>query len=371
MTATSDGADRIVGDGIVLRPPRPKDAPDIADACADPLAQRFVPALPSPYTLDDALWWITQGAPATVAAGGRAYVIADPQTDRVIGACGVTSRGPRLGEIGYWVAPWARGRGVASGACRSLAGEVLGDLHRLELRTDPENVASQRVAIAAGFTREALARGLGQRRDGGPEDLIVWVRLPTDPDGPSARLIPDLPGGELSDGVVTLRPTTAADTEETYALHILPECVLRSVPQREPSREIVARRCAHAPAQWLAGARADLTIRDAATGEFAGDVGLFHLDALIGQAMTGYSLTREWRGRGYATRAVNLLADWAFSQVGLARLVAGTAPDNVVSQRVLARAGFEREAHQRAALPGPDGTRQDDIRWVRLAPSLR
>jgi RimJ/RimL family protein N-acetyltransferase len=84
------------------------------------------------------------------------------------------------------------------------------------------------------------------------------------------------------------------------------------------------------------------------------------------QAMIGYSLDPRWRGRGYTTRAVNLVAEWAFANIGIVRLIAGTAPDNIASQRVLERAGFEREGYHRARLPGPNGTRIDDIQWVRL-----
>ena len=47
--------------------------------------------------------------------------------------------------------------------------------------------------------------------------------------------------------------------------------------------------------------------------------------------MIGYSLGTAWRGRGYAARAARLVADWAFDQVGLVRVVAGTAPSNIAS----------------------------------------
>ena len=39
-----------------------------------------------------------------------------------------------------------------------------------------------------------MQRGGGANRDGGRHDLIVWARLRDDPDGPTARLLPDLPG---------------------------------------------------------------------------------------------------------------------------------------------------------------------------------
>ena len=231
-----------------------------------------------------------------------------------------------------------------------------------------ENVASQRVALAAGFAREGVAREAGQERDGTYYDQIVWARLASDPDGPAPRLLPDLPGGLLTDGVVTLRPVTLADTDDVFALDNLPEVYTRSVPAEPRPWAGVRRRCALAASKWLAGERADLTIRDAATEAFAGTIGMFHIEPPTGQAMIGYSQTREWRGRGYVTRAVNLLVDWAFRDVDLIRVIAGTAPDNTASHAVLARAGFEREAYQHARLPGPDGTRVDDIQWARIRP---
>jgi RimJ/RimL family protein N-acetyltransferase len=325
--------------------------------------------MPSPYTLDDARSWITEGAPSVVSAGGQAYGIADPASDRIIGGVGLSRRAHDCGEIGYWVAPSARGRGIATQAARLIAAHAFAKgTPRLELRTEPENVGSQRVAIAAGFTRESVARGAGATRDGDRADLIVWARLASDSGKPVKRLIPDLPEGELSDGVVTLRPLTADDADDTYALRSLPECVLRSVPPVAPERDELARRCAHAPSLWLAGTRAELTIRDAGSGAYAGEIGLHYGGAGIQQAMIGYSMTREWRGRGLVTRAVNLLVDWAFEHLSVVRIIAGTAPDNGASQRVLARAGFEREAYQRALLPGPDDSRIDDIQWVRFRP---
>lgn len=379
MTADSPSTlPTLHGQRVVLRSLRLDDVPEVAAACDDPLTQRFLHQLPSPYTADDARWWITEGAPAAIAAGGWTYGIADPATDRVIGAVGVTRRGSdraerdKTGEIGYWVAPGARNGGVATEATRLLAEHAFANgTVRLVLRTELENVGSQRVALAAGFAREGVARGAGASRDGSRHDLVVWSRLASDSGEPTPRAIPDLPGGELTDGVVTLRPVTEQDAEDTYALRALPECVQRSVPPTVPERGEVRRRCAHAQAAWLAGARAELTIRDAATGAFAGDIGVYAIEPVTGQAMIGYSLGREWRGRGYATRAVTLLTDWAFAHLGVYRVIAGTAPDNRASHRVLARAGFVREAYQRSRVPGPNGTRVDDIQWVKLTNATR
>jgi RimJ/RimL family protein N-acetyltransferase len=354
---------------VVLRPFRAEDVDDLVAGCGDPMTQRFLPLLPGPYTADDARWWIHEGAPTQATGAGLAYAFADPDTDRLLGGGGVRPGGHSTGEIGYWVAPWARGRGVATAAARQMAAEAFArGLERLVLRTEPENPVSQRVALAAGFIREGVERGGEHRRDGARHDLIVWARLATDPDGPNPRVLPDLPGGRLTDGVVTLRPLVEADTVDTHALRSLPDVVATSVPPVAPELDSVRGLCERAQSDWLSGRRADITIRDAATDAYAGEIGLYYWEPATLQAMTGYSLRPEYRGRGFTTRAVRLLADWGFQEVGLARLIAGTAPENLASQRVLQRAGFEREGYLRSRLPGPDGTRIDDVQWARLAP---
>lgn len=357
------------GERIVLRRLRPEDAADVAQGCSDELTQRYLTHLPSPYTLDDARWWIGEGSNGAFASGGWAFGVADAVTDRIIGGAGGALRGRRGAEIGYWVAPTARARGVATEAAALLAAHVFASgTHRIELRTHPENIASQRVALAAGFSREGSSREAGTERDGSRYDMTVWARLATDPVGPTPRLLPDLPGGMLTDGVVTLRPTNVGDTDDVFALDNLPEVYLRSVPPEPRPLAQVRRRCALAPSKWLADERADFTIRDAQTDAFTGTIGMFHPESATGQAMIGYSQSPQWRGRGYVTRAVNLLVDWAFREVGLVRVIAGVAPDNAASHAVLARAGFEREGYQRARLPGPDGTRVDDVQWARIRP---
>lgn len=361
----------IDGTGVRLRRFREDDAADVVAACADPLTQRYVLQLPNPYTRDDALWWITQGGPAEFAAGGAAFAIVDPATDRILGAVGIGTTHPGRGEIGYWVAPWARDRGVATAGCIALTEAAFArGFVRLRLLTDPTNGPSQRVAIAAGYWREGLLREGATDRDGRRWDMVQWARLASDPPGPSRRVLPDVPRTGLTDGVVTLRPLRTADADHTYALRSLPEVVATSVPPRRPEPAEVARICALAESQWLAGARAQFTVRDSATDAYAGEIGLYYTEPDVGQAMIGYCMVPAWRRMGYATRAVRLISAWAFDRVGLVRLVAGTAPDNVGSQRVLAGAGFQQEGYQRARQPGVDGTRVDNLLFALVAESV-
>jgi RimJ/RimL family protein N-acetyltransferase len=347
----------IAAGDLVLRPPRPQDGPDLlaAGLPAAGINPDLDPAAAGPV---DVLSWI---ADALTAPERREWVV--EESGRIAGGCRLSrlSTVDRSAGIGYWTAPWARGRGVATRACSALTDWAFaGGLGRLEALARPDNPLAHRVAIAAGYRHEGRRRGAEYGRDGHRYDLTVWARLHTDPPGPSPRLLPDLPGGRLTDGVVELRPLGPADTADVVALRALPEVAATSFGDTE-----VARICAEAEGEWLAGRAARLTIRDGATGALAGEIGMFQLDP-TGQAMLGADLFPAFRGKGFATRAVRLIADWAFGTVGLARLIAGTTPDNVASQAVLERAGFRREGYQRARLPGPAGTRLDDVLYALL-----
>jgi len=80
------------------------------------------------------------------------------------------------GSLGYWLLEEGRGEGRATRAVRLAASWGLPALRlgRLELHTDPENVASQRVAEKAGFAREGVLRAYNERRDGTRADAVVY-----------------------------------------------------------------------------------------------------------------------------------------------------------------------------------------------------
>jgi GNAT superfamily N-acetyltransferase len=79
----------------------------------------------------------------------------------------------------------------------------------------------------------------------------------------------------------------------------------------------------------------------------------------------GLSLAIAWlipsaRGRGLATRAAGLVAEWALDVAGIVRVEAWVEPDNLASQRVLTAAAFEREGVLRSFLVFP-GRRADAV----------
>jgi RimJ/RimL family protein N-acetyltransferase len=87
----------------------------------------------------------------------------------------------REGEIGYMVAPAARGHGIAPRAVELLTRwgfDELG-LIRLELRIDVQNSASERVAVRVGYQRDGVLRNV-YFKEGHRCDLAVWSRLSQD-----------------------------------------------------------------------------------------------------------------------------------------------------------------------------------------------
>jgi RimJ/RimL family protein N-acetyltransferase len=168
------------GEGVVLRPWRVEDAPAVAEACRDPEIAHWLQLVPQPYTEEDARTYVRDCMDA--AEDRRPFAIADPDTGAVIGSIDMHVNRMRTGHVGYWLAPGARGRGLTSAALRVLsrwAFEELG-LGRVELVTDPENIASQRVAENAGFRREAVLRSILVNRDGSRRDGVMFSLLPAD-----------------------------------------------------------------------------------------------------------------------------------------------------------------------------------------------
>jgi RimJ/RimL family protein N-acetyltransferase len=113
-----------------------------------------------------ALAWIARQQQRLDEGVGYPFCIAELQSDRAAGFIGVWLD-PRLGaNLGYWIAPTARGRGLAARAVALVADWAFTRLRlaRLEIWVEPANPASKRVAERAGFVHEGLLRSYVQLR---------------------------------------------------------------------------------------------------------------------------------------------------------------------------------------------------------------
>lgn len=126
-------------------------------------------------------WWPRQGTERTVLdayerwarqwrEGGstRAFATRDAMTGLLVGGCELRIQPDRSGEVSYWTHASQRGRGYAARSLRLLCGYAASiGIAELQSHVAPDNLASRRVAEAAGFAAREVFRA---------EDGQVYVR---------------------------------------------------------------------------------------------------------------------------------------------------------------------------------------------------
>jgi RimJ/RimL family protein N-acetyltransferase len=173
----------IADDTIILAPLAEEHLEALEVVGNDPLVQRFT-RVPESFSRAEAERWLglyDQGWEDGSRAG---FAILDGASGAFLGMIAfVALRLDSLeAEVGYIVAPEARGQGVAGRALELLTRwgfEVL-RLERIELRAELDNPASLKVAERCGFVREGTLRGVhlkGVRRG----DMALYSRLAADP----------------------------------------------------------------------------------------------------------------------------------------------------------------------------------------------
>jgi [ribosomal protein S5]-alanine N-acetyltransferase len=171
----------LADDEVVLRPWTLADVPAVTAACRDPEISRWT-VIPRDYTERHATDFIASRD--SERAAGRELSLAVVDHDgALLGAIGMSTFdwADYKGEIGYWMAREARGRGLGTRALRLLSRWAIDGLglERVELMANPANEASQRLAARAGFTPEGTLRRY-RTRQGEREDLIMFSLLPED-----------------------------------------------------------------------------------------------------------------------------------------------------------------------------------------------
>lgn len=110
--------------------------------------------IPSPYTPEDAKWWVSEGSKGDLIKGISV-------NGQLAGCIGVT-RGEfeyqKSGEVGYWVAQEFWRKGIASLALMQMSDYVFSntDIVRLFASVFSGNAASMGLLLNCGFTQEAV-----------------------------------------------------------------------------------------------------------------------------------------------------------------------------------------------------------------------
>lgn len=176
------GPVEITAGTLHLRPWAARDRDDLLIASTDPDIARWNP-------VGDVDGFLAR-AEATADDDGADLAVVDATTGAVRGRVALfrVDRRTGDGEIGCWVLPDHRGRGVgthAVGALTRWAFAALG-LTRIELFHAVDNAPMCGLAARSGFAREATLRSSYRYGDGRRHDEHLHARLATDPE-PSAR----------------------------------------------------------------------------------------------------------------------------------------------------------------------------------------
>jgi [ribosomal protein S5]-alanine N-acetyltransferase len=178
---------------LELRPFEPGDAPDVHAVWNDETYLRFAPVgLPTAGAdLGAAAEWCAAGVEERRRASQAASFAVVPRGHRRLAghvALIRTDWTAMVTEIHYWTAPWGRGNGYAAEAVQAVAAWALTELGfaRVTLAAVVDNIASRRVAQAAGFQFEGVLRNAALTR-AGRGDSALYSLIPADLDGKAGR----------------------------------------------------------------------------------------------------------------------------------------------------------------------------------------
>ena len=172
--------------GVLLDQPDPGDVAALTAACQDPLIARYT-SVPYPYRAADAAHFVSRYVPELWASGGAGWVIR--RDGALVGAVDLhPSRQPGA-EVGYWLAPQARGQGVLPAVLPAVLDFGFGSLAlpRIGWSAVVGNWESWRAAWRQGFHLEGVARRAHRSNlDGTLHDMWTGSLLPDDPREPAA-----------------------------------------------------------------------------------------------------------------------------------------------------------------------------------------
>ncbi len=362
-------------DGVVtLRAHRDEDIDDVLGQGQDPEMQRWT-TVPVPYQRSDAEFFVRELMPQgwQNPSGTRGFAIeaSDGERPRFAGSIDFRRDGQAGVEVGFGLAPWARGRGLMTRAARlavTWAFETL-EVEVVLWRANVGNWASRRVAWALGFRFEGAVRAMVEAR-GQRSDAWVASLLRGDPMTAGPAWLEPV---ELTGGGVRLRPWRDGD-EDRVVEAMQDGRIGRWLPRipapytvRDARTFLLGERTRAAEASALGWC-----VADPADDRCLGSVDVFGLNRSGAEAEIGYWTHPGERGRGVMSHAVRLAVRHAVIPVhdgglGQRRLTLRAAALNSASRRVAEAAGFREIGIERQVDPAPDGSFDDLVRYDLLA----
>ncbi|WP_395343800.1 GNAT family N-acetyltransferase [Ningiella sp. W23] len=140
---------------VLLRDFTENDVEKLVSILNNESVTRFLSTkIPSPYTLQDAMWWVNEGSKGEL-------IKAISYEDEMVGCIGVYHgefEYQKSGEIGYWLAQEYWRKGITLAAINQLVNYVFNNtgIIRLSAPVFSDNQPSMRLLLKAGFKEEAI-----------------------------------------------------------------------------------------------------------------------------------------------------------------------------------------------------------------------
>lgn len=195
-TPPSDAEATLRTERLLLRPPRPDDAPLVFPSASDPALTRHM-SWTAHRDPAETKAFLESCAEQRAAARGWTWIVLEGGRFRgVVGVAPVVRMQCALrldrGELGYWIGLPFHGRGLGTEAAAAVTAFAFRRLalHKVIAFAVTENPASLRVLAKLGFTSTGIRRR-DVERDGRWYDLAGFEMLEDDP--AARRLQADLP----------------------------------------------------------------------------------------------------------------------------------------------------------------------------------
>jgi ribosomal-protein-serine acetyltransferase len=374
MMATQPAPLRVrLAPGVVLRPLTADDADALIAAaqCDEAHLSRWLPwtdLLRDPQQCKGQ-WerWLT------AAPGERSHFFVLVQEAQIVGMAFVfrISTEHRRGEIGYWLARSAEGRGLMTAACRAMIDHLYAstDLDRLWIRAATGNGRSQAVARRLGFAREGVLRHDALLR-GEPVDHVLYSMLREQWLSP----LPPIEPYDPAPSTVTLRDGRAVAVREAEPDDAA--AVLRFRASMVGDRNLGTsvgelHDTVNTQEQFLVQAHdqpRSLALLAMCTTEV---VGLLTFAAgerrkLAHHGSFGVMVAPHCQGQGIGSALILRLLAWARETKGLEKVRLSVHGQNTAAQRLYERLGFVQEGRLLRNVKQDDGTYDDEVVMARF-----
>ncbi|MBN2639154.1 MAG: GNAT family N-acetyltransferase [Bacteroidales bacterium] len=161
---------------IKLRYPKIDDAQRFLEILSNP---KFIYISANPKSIEDEIDWIKLNS--KLRKQNLAWNYAIILEKQIIGSIGImiNPHRPYVGEMGYFTAEEYWNMGITTEAVKMVEEKGFTELglKRIEIKMEPENESSERVAIKCGYHKEALLKKAVANKTGEMRDVLLYAKI--------------------------------------------------------------------------------------------------------------------------------------------------------------------------------------------------